>query len=403
MKVISDTKKPVKVWATDLEPEAEQQVRNLANLPFIHSHVAVMPDAHAGRGSTVGTVIATSGAIIPAAVGVDIGCGMYALKLPFKIEMLGGSERLAKLRHSIERAIPTGKNINKEVSSSAVTLWNGLGYISSFAEDNIKNFSRIINNSGHSIGSLGGGNHFIEICKDKEDNAWIMLHSGSRNIGKCLAEVHITKAKDIMKEYFISLPDPDLAYLAQGTPEFKNYLQDLMWGQKFARANREEMTTRVVEQVFRHVFGNELWAEVLKASEQKMFQVDCHHNYTSIESFGGKNVYITRKGAVSAYEGEYGIIPGSMGAKSFIVKGRGNNDSFCSCSHGAGRKMSRTKAKQLFTEADVIKQTEGIECRKDVVDEIPSSYKDIDEVMNNQSDLVEVVYELRQLICIKGD
>lgn len=408
-RVISDTKLPVKIWASDLEPEAEQQVRNLSTLPFIYKHVAVMPDAHAGKGSTVGTVIATQGAIIPAAVGVDIGCGMSAIKLPFKIDLLGGDAELKTLRHSIERSIPVGHYSNNRLTETATASFLKLGNISETAKNGMRDTDRILKNAIHSIGTLGGGNHFIEICRDKDDNAWIMLHSGSRNIGKCLAEIHINKAKDLMKQYFVSLPDPDLAYLAQGTPEFKEYLHDLMWGQAFAKANREEMKKRVLEQVYRHVYGNTLpydWVYALGMDQVdgKLFTVDCHHNYTAIENHYGKNVFVTRKGAVSAKAGEYGIIPGSMGTRSYIVQGKGNADSFCSCSHGAGRRMSRTKAKQLFTLEDFATQTAGVECRKDadVIDEIPSAYKDIDVVMENQSDLVEPVFELKQILCIKG-
>jgi tRNA-splicing ligase RtcB (3'-phosphate/5'-hydroxy nucleic acid ligase) len=400
MKSVIAGPRPIKIWASDLEHEAEVQLRNLSTLPFIHGHIAAMPDAHAGRGSTVGTVFATHGAIVPSTIGVDIGCGMKAMRMNFKSDSL---KSLSDLRHSIERAIPTGMNSNSLVTSTAKDAFDSLGRVSDFAQNEMKNFQRVMNNAAHSIGTLGGGNHFIEICVDKEDYVWIMLHSGSRNVGKCLAEMHISKAKDLMKQYFISLPDPDLAYLAQGTEEFDNYLHDLMWGQKFAKANREEMMTRVLKQVMYHVYGStEAPNEIAKFQG---FTVDCHHNYTSIEHFGGKNVYVTRKGAVSARDGEFGIIPGSMGARSFIVKGLGNPESFHSCSHGAGRKMSRTQAKRQFTVEDLAIQTAGIECRKDsdVVDEIPGAYKNIDEVMANQADLVSPVHELRQLICVKGN
>lgn len=402
-KVISDTKRPVKIWASDLEDEAVKQVRNIAELPFIHSHVAVMPDGHAGKGSTVGTVIATKGAIIPAAVGVDIGCGMCAVKLPFKIDRLGGDAKLRELRHSIERSIPTGHFGNKAVNDRVATAYRSLGDHSAVAQEKLD--SNVIQKAVSQVGTLGGGNHFIEICTDLEGDAWIMLHSGSRNIGKRLAEIHIDKAKDLMKQYFISLPDPDLAYLAQGTPEFQAYLKDLMWAQGYAKANRDEMMQRALKDVYHHVFGMDAESRLSKdLYENGIFRVDCHHNYTAIENHGGVNVFVTRKGAVSARDGEFGIIPGSMGAKSFIVRGLGNPESFCSCSHGAGRKMSRTKARAMFTPEDLAKQTEGIECRKDadVVDEIPAAYKSIDEVMSNQADLVQPVYQLRQLICIKG-
>jgi tRNA-splicing ligase RtcB len=399
-RVISDTALPVKIWASDLEAEAEMQSRKLASMPFIFKHVALMPDAHAGKGSTVGTVIATQGAIIPAAVGVDIGCGMCALKLPFKIEMLGGDESLRKLRHSIERAVPTGIHANNTITERVTQAFTNLGSVSDTAKARIRKYDDTIQKALKSLGSLGGGNHFIEICTDQESNAWIMLHSGSRNIGKCLAEIHIDKAKELMKQYFISTPDPDLAYLVQNTSEFKEYLHDLMWGQQFAMANRNEMMDRVLREVLYHVNMLGQYQEF----KDTLFRVNCHHNYTNIENHFGKNVYITRKGAVSARAGEYGIIPGSMGTKSYIVKGKGNEESFCSCSHGAGRRMSRTKARANFTVQDLIDQTKGIECRKDdnVLDEIPAAYKNIDMVMENQKDLVEPIFELRQLICVKG-
>ncbi len=394
-RVISDTRVPIKIWASDLEPEAEQQVRNIASLPFIFKHVAVQADAHAGKGSTVGTVIATQGAIIPACVGVDIGCGMCAMKLPFKIDIL---KDLPKLRHSIERSVPTGKNSNHSLTPSASEAWSQLGEISDTAKSKMR--SGVLEKSQYAIGSLGNGNHFIELCNDTNNDAWIMLHSGSRNIGKCLAEIHIDKAKNLMKEYFISLPDPDLAYLTQNTIEFKEYLQDLMWGQRFAMANRNEMMDRTLREVLYHVGMLDKYNDY----KQNLFRVNCHHNYTSIEHHFGKNVYVTRKGAVSAKRDEWGIIPGSMGTRSYIVQGLGNAESFCSCSHGAGRKMSRTKAKELFTLDDFKAQTNGVECSKEasLIDEIPGAYKAIEEVMANQADLVKPVFELKQVLCIKG-
>lgn len=388
-RIISETKHPIKIWASELEPEAEQQLINVANLPFIHKHVAVMPDCHAGKGSTVGTVIATRGAIIPACVGVDIGCGMSAVKLPFKTDALGDS--LNKLRASIERSIPVGFNENKGVDERVLKSFAGLG---------LPNNKEIkLGKALSQLGSLGGGNHFIEICQDEENNAWVVLHSGSRNIGKSLAEIHINKAKGLMKQYFIDLPDPDLAYLTQNSSEFKDYIYDLHWAQNYAKENRNEMMLRVLKDVSFYIYGEDKGSEFMTA-----FRADCHHNYTQIENHFGANIWVTRKGAVSAQEGEYGIIPGSMGTKSYIVKGKGNLESFCSCSHGAGRRMSRNKARALFTIEDLKKQTAGVECRKDsdVIDEIPASYKDIDEVMANQSDLVEILHTLKQLICIKG-
>lgn len=399
IKVISDTKVPIKVWADDLEPEAEQQLRNMANMPFVFKHISAMADAHAGRGSAVGTVAATSGAICPSTVGVDIGCGMCALKLPFKIDEF---KNLPALRHSIERSIPTGKFGNKILTDSATIAFESLGQLSQTAKDEIRN--GVFEKSALALGTLGGGNHFIELCYDQNNDAWIMLHSGSRNIGKCLAEIHINKAKDLMKQYFINLSDLDLAYLAQGTCEFQEYIHDLNWGQKFAFANREEMMSRTLEQVYRHIYKDD-WYETQRNQYDSWFKVNCHHNYTQLENHFGKNVYVTRKGAVSARKDEWGIIPGSMGTGSHIVRGLGNVDSFCSCSHGAGRKMSRTKARQLFTQKDLVQQTQGIECRKDevVVDEIPSSYKDINTVMENQKDLVQSIYSLKQVLVVKGD
>lgn len=380
--IINDTLKPIKIWTNDIENEAIQQLRNIANLPFIHRHVAVMPDAHAGKGSTVGTVIATQGAIIPAAVGVDIGCGMCAVKLPFKIEALGDS--LDKLRSSIERSVPVGFNSNNELNERTKKISTEMNLSSKAALQ---------------LGTLGGGNHFIEICADENNDSWVILHSGSRNLGKTTAEIHIDRAKEIMKEYFISLPDPDLAYLAQGTVEFDRYLEDLLFSQKYAKENRNEMMVRILKDVSHHVYGEDMGCEFMTK-----FRVDCHHNFTQMENHFGKNIWITRKGAVSAREEQFGIIPGSMGTKSFIVKGKGNLESFCSCSHGAGRRMSRTAARKKFTLEDLIKQTSGVECRKDyeVIDEIPESYKSIDDVMNNQSDLVEIIHTLKQLICVKG-
>jgi tRNA-splicing ligase RtcB len=353
----------------------------MGNMPFIYSHVAVMPDAHAGKGSTVGTVIASQGAIIPAAVGVDIGCGMCAVKLPFQIELFG--DDVSKLRHSIERSVPVGFNENKEVSERAgealTAIEGGLSTQKGINLDKV----------GRQLGSLGGGNHFIEICADSKGGAWVVLHSGSRNIGKTLAEIHIEKAKGLMKSYFIDLPDPDLAYLAQGTVEFKAYIQDLLWAQQYAKANRNEMMLRVLKDISFSVYGEDKGSEFMTT-----LRVDCHHNYTAMEHHDGKNVWITRKGAVSAKAGELGIIPGSMGTK----------DSFCSCSHGAGRRMSRTRAKANFTIEDLREQTSGVECRKDkdVIDEIPGAYKDIDQVMENQRDLVKPIHVLKQIMCIKG-
>jgi tRNA-splicing ligase RtcB len=316
-------------------------------------------------------------------------CGMNAVKLPFKVDVLGDSLNL--LRSSIERSVPVGFNANKDMDERVLNTFAALGLPN--------NLEIKLNKALAQLGSLGGGNHFIEICQDEENNAWVVLHSGSRNIGKSLAEIHIDSAKGLMKKYFIDLPDPDLAYLAQGTKEFTEYTEDLHWAQSYAKENRNEMMLRVLKDISFYVYGEDKGAEFMTA-----FRVDCHHNYTQMENHFGANIWVTRKGAVSAREGEYGIIPGSMGTKSYIAKGKGNLESFCSCSHGAGRRMSRNKARELFTISDLEKQTAGVECRKDsaVIDEIPAAYKDIDEVMANQADLVEIVHTLKQLICIKG-
>lgn len=386
MRVIETKNRPIKIWASIIDPQTEQQLFNMAKMPFIHSHVAVMPDAHLGKGSTVGTVIATDGAIIPAAVGVDIGCGMAALKLPFKLDHV--AEKLGEIRHDIERSVPTGRFGNKASSKRATDFVNGRDKPIGCQESKL---GRAL----EQIGSLGGGNHFIEICGDENDGLWIVLHSGSRNIGKSLAETHIYKAKDLMKQYFISLPDPDLAYLTQETKEFKEYLHDLNWAQAYAAENRAEMLERVLKCV-RYALKEERIVPELS--------INCHHNYTQMENHFGKNIWITRKGAVSAQQDQWGIIPGSMGTKSYIVQGKGNPQSFCSCSHGAGRIMSRTKAKEQFTMEDLAEQTAGVNCRKDagVIDEIPSAYKPIDIVMNDQKDLVDIRYTLKQVICVKG-
>jgi tRNA-splicing ligase RtcB len=388
MQIIEEGGSLIKAWidGVTLEEAARQQLINVSKLPFIYKHIAVMPDVHWGMGATVGSVIATKGAIIPAAVGVDIGCGMSAVKLKLKSHDLSG---LNTLRSSIERSVPVGFNANKEITHR---MWSSIKSIHPDGTPvNEKTFLQ--------IGTLGGGNHFIEICLDENEDVWIVLHSGSRNIGKTSAEKHIDKAKGLMKEYFISLPDPDLAYLVQGTSEFKSYLDDLLWCQEYAKQNRNEMMLRVIKDVACHVYGSEKRHDHIVE-----MRVDCHHNFTQIENHFGSNIWVTRKGAVSARENQLGIIPGSMGTRSYIVKGKGNVESFCSCSHGAGRSMSRNQARKQFTLADHIHATDGVECRKDegVIDEIPMAYKNIDHVIEAQKDLIEVVHTLKQIICIKG-
>lgn len=389
-KIITDQRIPIKIWSAEIEKEAEQQLINTANLPFVFKHVAVMPDVHAGKGATIGSVVATKGAIIPACVGVDIGCGMMAVKTDLNHLLV--QENIKKIRHSIERSVPVGFEANRNIIAS-VENWQGF-----------KNYEKIHANVNgkfdkvqKQLGTLGGGNHFIEVCLDENNAVWVMLHSGSRNIGKTIAEYHINEAKDLMKKFFINLPDPDLAYLALETTECKNYLDDLFWAQSYALQNRVEMMNRIMKDLS---YAMGFSGEPLK----RLMEVNCHHNYVDWENHFDNNVLVTRKGAVRARKEDYGIIPGSMGTKSYIVKGLGNEESFCSCSHGAGRKMSRTKARNTFTIEDLKAQTEGVDCRKDIgiLDEIPGAYKSIDEVMENQKDLVEIVATLKQIMCIKG-
>jgi len=392
---------PVKVWTTDIEETARVQLENLSRLPFVLKHVAVMPDVHWGNGTSVGTVIPTIKAIIPAAVGVDLGCGMMALRLNLKASELPDS--LAPLRSAIEAAVPHGRTANGGTGDRGA--WGDIprhigaafgatvdGRYMRMQGKHPKLLERV--NSANHLGTLGTGNHFIELCVDKESNVWVMLHSGSRGIGNRIGSYFIDKAKEEMERWHIDLPDPNLAYLPEGSQYFEDYVSAISWAQDFSRTNRELMMAaalKAVQEFIPHAIG-------------EVEAVNCHHNYVSLEHHYGRNVYVTRKGAVRAREGELGIIPGSMGARSFIVRGKGNPESFCSCSHGAGRKMSRGAAKKAFTLADMEAQTAGVECRKDkdVIDEIPGAYKDIDKVMADQSDLVEIVAELKQVLCVKG-
>ncbi|HEY9830902.1 MAG TPA: RtcB family protein [Stenomitos sp.] len=384
------TPAPVFSWANHaLGSEETKMAKNVASLPFVFKHVALMPDVHLGKGALVGSVVATQEALMPAAVGVDIGCGMAAIKTPFVAHQLEG--KLKKIRLDIEAAIPVGFNENKQVEKS-VTNWQRWADFKQLH----RGVQDLQGKAMRQMGSLGGGNHFIEVCLDTENQVWLMLHSGSRNIGNVLAQCHIRTAKELAKMTKTSLPDPDLAYFVAGTPEFQAYWRDLQWAQNYARVNRDVMMARFKRIVEKHLAGGK--------PTKPLLEVNCHHNYAEKEVHFGEDVYVTRKGAVRAREEDYGIIPGSMGAKSFIVKGKGNHDSYCSCSHGAGRQMSRSKAKKHFSLDDLIEQTQGIECRKDegVLDEIPGAYKPIDEVMNHQSDLVEVVATLKQVVCVKG-
>ena len=399
-----ETGVPVKSWTrgVEFEEEARQQLRNVASLPFVHGHVAVMPDVHWGIGATVGSVIPTRGAVIPAAVGVDIGCGMMAVKTSLTASQL--PDTLRPLRTAIEKAVPHGRTGNKRnrrdrgawgrPPAAVESAWTALQ--SEFDQIVAKHPSIAKSNHVAHLGTLGTGNHFIEVCLDESDLVWLMLHSGSRGVGNKIGRYFIELAREDMRKWFVNLPDEDLAYFPEGTAHFADYVQAVDWAQRYAMTNREVMMNAVIETV--------RLQDGLPAFEAKLEAVNCHHNYVSRENHLGENVLVTRKGAVRAREGDLGIIPGSMGARSYIVRGKGNPESFHSCSHGAGRVMSRTKALKTFTVEDHIQATEGVECRKDgaVVDETPGAYKSIDAVMEAQKDLVEVVHTLRQVVCVKG-
>ena len=394
MHVIHDTPHPIKIWTDDIEASAEKQLRNLATLPFIHSHVAAMPDVHWGMGATVGSVLAMKGAIIPAAVGVDIGCGMCAVRLSLAASDLPDS--LSAVRAQIERDVPVGfaEHSNARLPLTVAddpALTAGLSWLRD-AHPGIQ--QRDEGKVWRQVGTLGGGNHFIEVCLDEEQRVWVMLHSGSRNVGKVIADYFITKAKERATREGITLPDMDLAWLPDGSPDFADYVRAVEWAQHYALTNRRTMLRLVLAALARRLPPFEATAEA----------INCHHNYVSRETHFGAECIVTRKGAIRAGAGDLGIIPGSMGTRSYIVRGKGNPDSFQSCSHGAGRRMSRGEAKRRLTLADLAKQTAGVECRKDadVLDEAPGAYKDIDAVMQNQRDLVDVVHTLKQVLCVKG-
>lgn len=394
--------KPIKLWTegVPVENEARAQLMNTAKMPFIFKHLAVMPDVHLGKGSTIGSVIPTVGAIIPAAVGVDIGCGMIAARTSLTAADL--PDNLHGLRTAIEKAVPHGRSSNRsrrdkgawdEVPQQADQAWAGLQPRFKLITDKYPKLANT-NNRAH-LGTLGSGNHFVEVCLDEANRVWFMLHSGSRGVGNAIGNLFIQMAQADMRQHIANLPDRDLAYFEEGSQHFDDYVEAVGWAQYFARQNRELMM-RAVIQATRQI--------IHKPFEVALEAVNCHHNYVQKERHYGEDVLITRKGAVSAKKGELGIIPGSMGAKSFIVRGLGNEESFSSCSHGAGRTMSRTKAKNTFTVADQIRATAHVECRKDeaVIDEIPMAYKDIDKVMHAQRELVEVLHTLRQVVCVKG-
>ncbi len=389
---------PVKIYTTDIEQGALQQLRNLAQLEFVHSHIAVMPDVHVGKGATVGSVIPTKSAIIPAAVGVDIGCGMNAVRLSLTASDLPDS--LKSLRLAVEQQVRVGFNMHKQIQAKISTLdplAKRLKPITDKHPGLLKMLRGFERTWAKQIGTLGGGNHFIELCLDENNDVWVMLHSGSRGIGNCIGQYFINLAKKERQSRFGHVPDRDLSYFAAGSDSFADYIEAVEWAQDYALENRREMMRLVIKSLQSPQVG-------LPRFQLTKEAINCHHNYVNEEVHFGEQVYVTRKGAISAYAGELGIIPGSMGAKSFIVSGLGNSESFCSCSHGAGRRMSRGKAVRTFTIDELKAQTQGVECRKDkgVIDEIPNAYKDIDEVMANQSDLVEVVHTLKQVMCIKG-
>ena len=394
-KIITKGKVPVKIFTDDIEPSAYQQLVNMAQMPFIHSHIAAMPDVHCGIGATVGSVIPTKGAIIPAAVGVDIGCGMNAIRLSLKAHQL--PDNLRGLRGAIERDVPVGFNMHKydAVPNSTIrSLSNGLSRIWEKHPKLVSKQKRPYQTWVRQLATLGGGNHFIELCLDENDDVWVMLHSGSRGVGNAIGQYFIEMARRDMEKIQMNLPDRDLAYFSQGADHFDDYIEAVEWAQDYAMVNRREMMKKVLGVLTKRLPNFKVTKEA----------INCHHNYVSEEHHFGEDVFVTRKGAIRAREGELGIIPGSMGAKSFIVRGKGNDESFCSCSHGAGRVMSRSKAKRMYDEDDLAQQTAGVECRidKSVIDEIPSAYKDIDKVMQHQTDLVEVVHTLKQVVCIKG-
>jgi tRNA-splicing ligase RtcB len=395
---------PLKLWDSHapFEGGAMQQLRNIASLPFIHSHVAGMPDVHMGKGATIGSVIATKQAIVPAAVGVDIGCGMMAWRTTITADQL--PDNLDALRAEIERVVPKGFestqgcNFTKGGWTITPNAISKIWYDSFEARwrDIVAKHPKVDGKTTDQLGSMGGGNHFIELCLDEDNRLWVMLHSGSRGTGNRIGTYFIDKAKELMERNHINffLPDKDLAYLAEGSPEFDDYIEAMTFAQDYAMKNREIMMSRVM-QVLR---------DNLPAFKTDKQAINCHHNYATKEHHFGANVWVTRKGAVRAREGDLGIIPGSMGTGSFIVRGLGNADSFCSCSHGAGRVMSRTKAKELISLDQHKEAMKGISARTDagVIDESPAAYKDIGAVMDAQKDLVAIEHRLRQIVNIKG-
>ena len=391
---IEYTPVPVRIWTEDVTPDAVRQLEQVARLPFVHSHVAAMPDVHAGIGSTIGSVIPTRGAIVPAAVGVDIGCGMIAARLSIDANALPDS--LGAVRSEIEARVPVGFGMHDECNvrmSGVARLKSGYDALTGRVPA-LATMMKHRDGWQRQIGTLGGGNHFIEVCLDESDRVWVMLHSGSRGIGNGIGRYFIALAREEMLALGAKLPDRNIAWLHEGTESFDLYVEALGWAQDYASENRAQMLALVLEAL----------RATLPSFEVTEHAVNCHHNYVARERHFGAEVYVTRKGAIRAGAGELGIIPGSMGARSYIVRGKGSAESFHSCAHGAGRRMSRSQAKKMFSAEDLARQTAGVECRKDVgvVDEIPGAYKDIDAVMANQADLVDVVHTLKQVVCVKG-
>ena len=401
--ITADNSSPIKAWTkgVPLEDQARQQLLNVAKLPFIYKWVAAMPDVHWGIGATVGSVIPTKGAIIPAAVGVDIGCGMMAVQTDLNARDL--PDNLHAIRTAIESAVPHGRT--NHGGRGDLGAWNVIPADTENAWLDLKpRYDAILEkhakldrgNHANHLGTLGTGNHFIEVCLDESDHVWFMLHSGSRGVGNRMGSYFIELARKDMEKHIANLPDKDLAYFSEGAEHFFDYVEAVEWAQDFARTNRDLMMRQIVTAVRDSGEVRPFSAE-LKA-------INCHHNYVAREEHYGRNIFVTRKGAVRARLGDMGIIPGSMGARSYIVRGKGNPESFMSCSHGAGRAMSRGEAKRRFTVADHVRMTEGVECRKDkdVIDETPAAYKSIEAVMAAQADLVEIVHTLRQVVCVKG-
>jgi len=392
---IHEGRVPVRIYTGEIEPSARLQLVNISKLPIVHHHVAAMPDVHLGIGATVGSVIPTHSAIIPAAVGVDIGCGMVATRLSLTAEDVD-EKKLKRVFDQIARDVPVGfgQHDDRDVRDAAAQPFERR--LHRILEKHPAIRKRVGKRSSwvHQMGTLGGGNHFIEVCLDESNCVWVMLHSGSRGIGNAIGTYFIELAKRDAERQQLALPDRDLAYFADGAPHFADYVEAVGWAQEYARANRTEMMELVIASMKRH----------LRPFTRTTEAVNCHHNYVARERHYGADVWVTRKGAIRAGRGELGIIPGSMGVRSFIVRGKGSAESFESCAHGAGRRMSRTQAQKQFSTADLEAQTAGVICRKDrgVIDEIPGAYKDIDQVMANQQDLVEVVHTLKQVLCVKG-